>query len=594
MDDSQQPDAGEFARSLVDLGERTQRVVQRFLEQQARGDGFQVPDPRVVAGAFARLTQAMLAEPEKLIAAQARWWQQMGELWQLQQRRAVGEEVEPVAAPSPGDRRFKDEAWSEDLVFDYIKQSYLLSARWLQETVAGVEGLDEKDREKVAFYTRQFVDALAPSNFPLLNPTVMRHATETKGESLLNGLRNLLTDLERGKGQLKISMTDETAFKVGENLATTPGKIILRNELMQLIQYAPSTEKAFQRPLLITPPWINKFYILDLKPKNSFIKWAVDQGYTVFVISWVNPDARLASMTFEDYMTLGPLTAMDAIERQTGERELTTIGYCLGGTLTACLLSYLAAHGDERIKAATFFTAMTDFSEAGELSVFIDDEQLELIEAHMRETGYLEARHMQQVFNLMRANDLIWSFVVNNYLLGREPMAFDLLYWNSDSTRMPYMMHSFYLRNMYQKNLLVEPGAITLKGVPIDLSRIRTPSYFLSTREDHIAPWRATYRGSRYFGGPVRFVLGGSGHIAGVINPPPSTKYGFWTNGRRPADPETWLASAIHHEGSWWPDWHQWLSKRSGRMVPARDPANGPLQPIEDAPGSYVRERTVD
>ena len=588
------PDLAEMTRTLTELGERSQRIIQRFLEQQAKSDGFQVPDPRIVAGAFQRLGQAMLADPQKLVQAQARWWQQMGELWQAQLRKATGEPVEPLASTEPTDRRFKDELWSEDVVFDYIKQSYLLSARWLQDTVAEVDGLDPKTREKVAFYTRQLVDALAPSNFALLNPQVLRAASETKGESLLKGLRQLLADLERGKGDLKISMTDESAFKVGENLATTPGQVILQNELMQLLQYTPSTAEVYKRPLLIVPPWINKFYILDLKPRNSFIRWAVGQGYTVFVISWVNPDETLARLDFDDYLTLGPLAAMDAIERQTGERELNIIGYCLGGTLTACLLAYLAATGEPRIKAATFFTTMTDFSEPGELGVFIDEEQLELIEKHMQEKGYLEARHMQRVFNMMRANDLIWSFVVNNYLLGKEPMAFDLLYWNSDSTRMPYMMHRFYLRNMYQENLLAKPGGIELRGVPIDLRAVKVPCYFLSTREDHIAPWASTYKGSKLFGGPVRFVLGGSGHIAGVINPPPSTKYGYWTNTRRPASAEAWLASAMHHEGSWWPDWDAWLAKKSGPKVAPRDPTAGPLAPLEPAPGSYVRRRAAD
>jgi polyhydroxyalkanoate synthase len=594
MDRAEEVDPQRLAEALGDLGERSRRVVEAFMASQSEGGGFSVPDPGVVAGAFAQLGQAMLAEPRKIMEAQARLWQQMGELWQAQLRRAMGEAVTPVAEPEPTDKRFKDESWSDDLVFDYIKQSYLVSARWIQETVADVEGLDPKTREKVAFYTRNFVQALAPTNFAQLNPTVLKQAAETKGESLLNGLKNLLADLERGKGQLKISMTKEAAFAVGENIAVSPGKVIFQNELMQLLQYTPTTEKVYKRPLLIVPPWINKFYILDLKPKNSFIKWAVDQGFTLFVISWVNPDAGLAHKGFADYMLEGPLAALDAIERQTGEREISIIGYCLGGTLSACLLSWMAAKGDDRIKAATFFTAMTDFAEPGELSVFIDEEQLGLIERHMAEKGYLEARHMQQVFNLMRANDLIWGFVVNNYLLGREPMAFDLLYWNADSTRMPAMMHSFYLRNCYQKNLLVQPGAIELAGVPIDLGRIEVPCYFLSTREDHIAPWRSTYQGSLNFAGPVRFVLGGSGHIAGVVNPPPSTKYGYWTNSRRPATADAWLEGATHEEGSWWPDWLAWLARKSGRQVPARDPATGPLPPLEDAPGSYVKVRAVD
>ena len=392
-------------------------------------------------------------------------------------------------------------------------------------------------RPRSEFYTRQFVDALSPSNFALTNPTVLRHAAETKGESLLKGLQHLLDDLERGQGDLKISMTKEEAFRVGENIAASPGQVVYENELMQLIQYAPSTEQVYRRPLLIVPPWINKFYILDLKPRNSFIKFAVDQGFSVFVISWANPGRSLGDKTFEDYLDLGPLAALDAIATVTGEREATVIGYCLGGTLTACMLAWMAARGDDRVKAATFFTTMTDFAEPGDLAVFIDDEQLASIERKMQEKGYLEAKHMQQVFNLLRANDLIWSFVVNNYLMGREPIAFDLLYWNADSTRMPHMMHSFYLRNMYQKNLLVQPGGIVLKGIPIDLGRIALPCYFLSTKEDHIAPWRSTYRGSLRFGGAVKFVLGGSGHIAGVINPPSSAKYGYWTQPEAPERP---------------------------------------------------------
>jgi polyhydroxyalkanoate synthase len=588
------PEAAEIARALTELAEKSQRVAQRFLEHQANGDGFQVPDPKVVTDAFVKLSQAMLADPGRLVQAQAQFWQQMGELWQHGLRKAAGQEAAPLVEPDEADKRFKDEAWSEELLFDYVKQSYLLASRWVQGTVAEVDGLDPKTKEKVEFYTRQFVDALSPTNFALTNPAVLRRAAETKGESLVKGLERLLDDLERGKGDLRISMTKEDAFTVGENLALSPGKVIFQNELMQLIQYAPSTEQVYRRPLLVVPPWINKFYILDLKPKNSFIKHAVDQGFTVFVISWANPGPELAHKTFEHYLEDGPLAALDAIERAIGEAEVTVLGYCLGGTLTACLLAWLAARNDARVKAATFLTTMTDFSEPGELSVFIDDEQLDLIERHMREKGYLEARHMQKVFNLMRANDLIWGFVVNNYLMGREPIAFDLLYWNADSTRMPCMMHSFYLRNMYQKNLLVQPGGISLKGVPIDLGRIRTPCYFLSTKEDHIAPWASTYRGSLNFGGPVRFVLGGSGHIAGVINPPSSSKYGYWLNARRPAEPKAWLAGAKHADGSWWPDWQAWLGRKSGGKVPARDPAAGRLVALEDAPGGYVKVRAAD
>ena len=587
-------DPAELARLFTELAEKSQSVTQRFLTKQATSDGFQIPDPGVVGDAFMKLGQAMLADPARLMQAQMQLWQRMGELWQRQLLRAAGEETAPLVEPDQADKRFKDEAWNEQLLFDYVKQSYLVASRWIQDTVASVDELDPSTKSKVEFYTRQFVDALSPTNFALTNPTVLKHAAETKGESLLNGLRRLLDDLERGEGDLRISMTKEEAFQVGENIAVTPGKVVFQNELMQLLQYDPTTEEVYKRPLLLVPPWINKFYILDLKPKNSFIKYAVDQGFTVFVISWANPGEALAHKTFESYLDEGPLAALGAIEKATGEREIAIIGYCLGGTLTSCLLAWMADQGDDRVKAATFFTTMTDFSEPGELGVFIDEEQLDLIEKHMQEKGYLEAKHMQKVFSMMRANDLIWSFVVNNYLMGREPMAFDLLYWNADSTRMPCMMHSFYLRNMYHKNLLAKPGGISLKGVPIDLGRIKTPCYFLSTKEDHIAPWASTYRGSLNFGGPVRFVLGGSGHIAGVINPPSSGKYGYWLNAKRPRDPEGWLAEAQHHEGSWWPDWAEWLGKKAGPKVPARVPGAGGLKALEPAPGSFVKVRAVD
>ncbi len=587
------PDAKELATRLAELGERSNRIFRKFLERQD-DEILLIPDPNVVSGAFARFAEHLLANPEQLIESQLAYWNDMGRLWEGYMRRMLGEEVEPMVTPAPDDRRFKDEAWSEELVFDYIKQSYLLTASWIHGTVAGVEGIDPELRNKVAFFTRQYVDAMAPTNFAATNPVVLRRASETNGESLYEGLKHLLIDLERGKGELKISMTREDAFEVGTNIAASAGSVVYENELMQLIQYKPLTETVQRRPLLIIPPWINKFYILDLKPKNSFIRYAVEQGSTVFVISWVNPSKALAHKSFEDYLRQGPLEAMAAIERQTGEAELNVIGYCLGGTLTACLLAHEAAKGRKRIKSATFFTTMLDFSEPGDLAVFIDDEQLDLLDRHMEKRGFLESRHMQQVFNLLRANDLIWSFVVSNYLMGREPMAFDLLYWNADSTAMPYMMHSFYLRNMYQRNRLAEPGGITLDGVPIDLRTVKVPSYFLSTRDDHIAPWKGTFKGSRLLGGPVRFVLGGSGHIAGVINPADSGKYGYSTGTSRSADPDAWLAKAARHEGSWWPDWRRWLERHGGGRVSARDPGSGPLAVIEPAPGRFVKARSAD
>src|SRR6202012_2558316 len=482
------------------------------------------------------------------------------------------------------DRRFKDAAWQESTLFDYIKQSYLLTARWLQATVKQVDGLDDHTARKIDFYTRQFVDAMAPSNFVLTNPEVLRATIDSGGENLVNGLKHVLEDLERGKGKLMIRMTDFEAFKVGGNIAVTPGKVVYQNDLMQLIQYVPTTEKAHRRPLLIIPPWINKYYILDLRPDNSFVKGAESQGHTVFVISWVNPNEQLARKTFEDYMLEGPLAALDAMEAATGEREANVIGYCLGGTLLASPLAYMAVKGDDRFKRATYFVTMTDFSEAGGRSVFIDEEQLTSLEERMKEHGFLEGSDMATTFNMLRANDLIWSFVVNNYLLGNDPFPFDLLYWNADSTRMPARMHSFYLRKMYQENLLSKPGGIELAGVPIDLRKIKVPAYFLSTREDHIAPWKSTYKGTQSLGGSKRFVLAASGHIAGVVNPPEGGKYSHWINEALPPDPDDWFKGATEIAGSWWPDWHRWVSAQAKEHVPARVPGDGKLKPIEDAP----------
>jgi polyhydroxyalkanoate synthase len=432
---------------------------------------------------------------------------------------------------------------------------------------------------------------MSPSNFVLTNPEVLRRTAETGGENLLKGLANLLGDLERGKGQLRIKMTDMEAFELGRNIAVSPGKVVYQNDLMQLIQYQPTTETVLKRPLLIGPPWINKFYILDLRAKNSLVRWAVAQGHTVFVISWVNPDAELAEKGFDDYMTEGYLAALDAIEQATGEREVNVIGYCLGGTLLSATLAYMAARKDRRIASATFFVTMMDFEEAGELGVFIDEEQLKSLEDKMNRRGYLEGSEMATTFNMLRANDLIWSFVVNNYLLGNDPFPFDLLYWNADSTRMPARMHSFYLRKMYQENLLKDRGGISLLGVPIDLSAIKVPAYFLSTREDHIAPWKSTYRGTRLLGGKCRFVLAASGHIAGVVNPPEGGKYSHWINPDLPPDPEAWLAGATEIAGSWWPDWQRWVSALAPEKVPARVPGDGKLAVVEDAPGSYVKLR---
>ncbi|MDQ2802202.1 MAG: class I poly(R)-hydroxyalkanoic acid synthase [Pseudomonadota bacterium] len=573
-------------RSMADIAERSQRLVTDWLSRQSH----EAPeiDPLNIGSAFLEMTARVMADPSKLLHAQMGFWQDYLTLWQNTARRFWGMDGGAVIYADPKDRRFKDDAWKENEVFDFIKQSYLLSARYVQDVVSHVDGLEPKTAQKVDFYSRQFIDAMSPSNFLLTNPEVLRKTAETGGENLLKGLSNLLGDLERGRGKLSIKMTDAEAFTLGENIGVSPGKVVYQNELCQLIQYSPSTEQVNKRPLVIIPPWINKFYILDLRPKNSLVRWAVSQGHTVFMVSWVNPDEHLSDKGFEDYLQNGVLDVLTAIEQATGEREVNAIGYCLGGTLLASGLAWMAEHGDDRVKSATFFVTMMDFQEAGELSVFIDEEQLTALEDKMNRRGYLDGSEMATTFNMLRANDLIWSFVVSNYLMGQESFPFDLLYWNSDSTRMPASMHSFYLRNMYQKNLLAEPGGISLLGTPIDLSRIQVPAYFLSTREDHIAPWRSTYRGTQLLSGPKRFVLAASGHIAGVVNPPEGGKYSHWINADLPPDAEAWFAGATEIAGSWWPDWQRWVMTLGSEMVPAREPG-GKLPAIEDAPGSYVR-----
>jgi len=593
---SRVPDSDEIVNSIVDIADRSQRLVTDFLTRLPHGNGYSPFDPLNVGGAFLEMTAKLMADPGKVVQAHMSLWQDYLNLWQSAASRMFGHNPDPVAAPDKGDRRFKDAAWNENQIFDFIKQSYLLSARWLQSTVKNVEGLDDKTAQKVDFYTRQFVDALSPSNFVLTNPEVLRATIETGGENLLKGLQNLLADLERGKGRLSVTMTDVAAFKVGENIATTPGTVVYRNDLIELIQDQPTTETVYQAPLLIMPPWINKYYILDLRQENSFIKYGVDQGHTVFVISWVNPDERLAQKTFEDYMLEGPLAAMDAIRDATGESGVNLVGYCIGGTLLACTLAYIAGSGKKayegRVKSATFLTTMVDFAEAGELGVFIDDEQLKKLEEKMNERGYLEGSEMANTFNMMRANDLVWSFVVNNYLLGKDPFPFDLLYWNADSTRMPAAMHSFYLRKMYHENKLVAPGGIALGGVPLDLRKIKVPSYIVSTREDHIAPWKSTYRATQLYTGPVTFVLAASGHIAGVVNPPAAKKYCYWENDKTPRNPDDWLKAAKQRAGSWWPGWNAWVKAFAGkRDVPARVPGSGKLKALGDAPGTYVHGR---
>jgi polyhydroxyalkanoate synthase len=578
---------------MADVIARSQQIAADFMAHQM-GHFAGSLDPIKLREQFLENISQVSFDPEALAHAQTEFWQASLALWQQTALGTLRGSDQKVIELEADDRRFRSDAWDDGYVFDFIKQSYLLASRYVIAATESVSGIDDKKRERINFYTRQFVDAMAPSNFALTNPDVLKKTIESKGENLVKGFQNILDDLERGEGQLKTRMVDTKAFDLGHNLALTPGKVVVQNDLIQLIQYEPETATVNRTPLLVIPPWINKYYILDLQPRNSFIRWLVEQGHTVFVISWVNPGSELAEKGFEDYLLEGPLVALDAMQTITGTTQSNVIGYCLGGTLLGALLAYLQATGAaKRVDSATFLTSMIDFAEPGDLGVFIDEEQVESLEQKMDRDGYLDGTDMATTFNMLRSNDLVWSFVINNYLMGEEPLAFDLLYWNSDSTRMPARMHSDYLRTMYLENRFKEPGGMVLDGVPIDISSVKTPCYFLSTCEDHIAPWRSTFAGAGLFKGPVRFVLSGSGHIAGVVNPPAANKYGYRTSRNRPSgDAEAWLNSATLKEGSWWPNWQQWVSKFKGTKVKARKPgAKKTFPALENAPGSYAGKR---
>ncbi len=579
-------DIGELAQGLLQNFKTVENMLSDFSENYAQWD----LDPFNLGELYSQWFAAAIQDPQKLAGINMEFWQTAIQLCQSNTMQLLGFEAEPVIEPDKGDRRFHHEDWAKEPIFLCIKQSYLLVSQWMRSMVAAVEGLDDHTAEKVKFFTERYLDAMSPTNFALTNPAVLERILETKGFSLVHGLQNMLEDLERGQGQLKIQMTDTSAFELGKNVAVTPGKVVYQCRMFQLVQYAPTTEKVFQRPLLVVPPWINKFYIMDLQPKNSLLRWLVEQGHTVFVISWVNPDESFSEIGFEDYLREGVLHATDIVEQITRENEINAIGYCIGGTLLSTSLAYMKSKGDSRIKSSTFFTTMIDFSEPGELGVFIDEEQISSLETQMEKDGYLEGSSMAAAFNLMRANDLIWSFYINNYLLGNDPRPFDLLYWNSDSTRMPAKMHSWYLRNMYLENRLSK-GELTVADTSIDLTTIDIPCCFVSAVEDHIAPWKSTYSGARRFSGPVRFILGGSGHIAGIINPPERGKYDYRVIDGLVSNPDEWAAGAEKHTGSWWPEWQRWIAPLSGDLIEARQPGSGKFKVLEDAPGSYVKVR---
>jgi len=586
-------DVEEFSRNLARLVEEGGRALAAYLKPREEGrDNSEFADEVTeVVKTLGQVAEYWLADPQRTVELQNRLGKAYLDLWASAVKRLAGEEGPPVVRPAPGDKRFTDPEWTQNQFFDFLKQAYLLTARWADKLVSDAADLNPHTKQKAEFYMRQITNALSPTNFVLTNPELLRETLTSNADNLVRGMHMLAEDIRTGGGHLKIRQSDASMFEVGRNLATSPGKIIFQNELMQLIQYAPSTETVLKRPLLIVPPWINKFYVLDLTPEKSFIKWCVDQGLTVFCISWVNPDRHLAQKSFDDYVEQGPLAALDAIKLATGEDKVHAVGYCVGGTLLAVALAAMAARHDDRIVSATLFAAQVDFTYAGDLKVFVDEEQVAALEQRMAERGYLDSRSMATVFNLLRSNDLLWPYVINNYLKGKAPFPFDLLYWNSDATRLPAANHSFYLRNCYLENKLAK-GKMVLGNTPIDLKAIKVPIYNLATREDHIAPAKSVMVGSRFFGGDVKFVVAGSGHIAGVINPPAKHKYQFWTGPKpRNADIEGWLVKAKENPGSWWPDWLVWLTRQSPTEVPARVPGDGMLKPIEDAPGSYVKVR---
>jgi polyhydroxyalkanoate synthase subunit PhaC len=584
-------DVEAFSRNLARVVEEGGRALAAYLKPREHGQGNRelAEELNEIAKTLGQVAQYWLADPKRATELQTRMGKAYLDLWASTAKRLAGEPAAPIATPAPNDRRFSDPEWTSNQFFDFLKQLYLLTTRLANQLVSEAENLDPHTKHKAEFYVRQIANAISPSNFVLTNPELLRETLTSNAENLARGMHMLADDIQAGGGDLKIRQSDASMFEVGRNLAVTPGKVIFQNDIMQLIQYAPATETVLKTPLLIVPPWINKFYVLDLTPEKSFIKWCVDQGITVFCISWVNPDAHLAKKSWEDYIREGPLAALEAIKLATGEDRVHAVGYCVGGTLLAIALAAMAAQQDERFVSATFFAAQVDFTYAGDLKVFVDPDQLKVVEQRMAERGYLEGKSMVTVFNLLRSNDLIWPYIINNYVKGRTPFPFDLLYWNSDATRLPAANHSFYLRNCYLDNRLTR-GGITIGNTPIDLRAVKIPVYNLATREDHIAPAKSVLLGSKYFGGPVRFVLSGSGHIAGVVNPPDKHKYQYWTGPKpRSANLEGWLTKATEHPGSWWPDWLVWLQRQGDTKVPARTPGDGALKPLEDAPGSYVK-----
>ena len=584
-------DPEKFALNLARMIEEAGKAAAAWAAPRERGevrDTLSEPVTDMVK-TFSKLSEYWLSDPARAVEAQTRLFSGYMTIWGNAVTRMSNPEVGDAVAPDKTDKRFQDPEWGRNAFFDFLKQAYLVTARWAGDLVEQADGIDERTKHKARFYVKQLSNAISPSNFILTNPELFRETVASNGENLVRGMHMLAEDIEAGKGDLRLRQADYSRFKIGENIAVTPGKVVARSAVAEIIQYEPATEKVLKRPLLICPPWINKFYILDLNPQKSFIKWAVEAGHTVFVISWVNPDERHGRMGWEEYIRDGIQLGLDTIEEATGEREVNAIGYCVGGTLLAAALALFAQEGEDRIKTATFFTTQVDFTHAGDLKVFVDEEQVAALEKSMEGKGYLEGNRMATAFNMLRSGDLIWPYVVNNYMRGKAPLPFDLLYWNSDSTRMPAANHSYYLRNCYLENNLSQ-GKMNLAGRTLSLSDVTIPIYNLASREDHIAPARSAFLGSRYFGGDVEFVMAGSGHIAGVVNPPSMGKYQHWTGGKPVGEFDDWVASATENPGSWWPHWHKWIEKHNKQKVAARKPgANG--KPLGEAPGTYVTVR---
>lgn len=527
--------------------------------------------------------------PSRVAEQQINFWQSQLQLCGNFVRRCMGESVEPVIRPRTSDRRFIDPQWNDDLLFDFIKQSYLLTADHALRAVSDLQGIAPRHRDRLCYYMRQLVNALAPTNFAVTNPEVLRKTVATNGDNLLRGLRMMVEDKKKSADFLNVCMSPPNAFEVGVNIAATPGAVVAENTMMQLIQYQPVTAQVRKTPVLIIPSWVNKYYILDLTPQNSFVQWLLEQGHTVFILSWVNPDASYRTVRFADYLTQGPLAALDIIERLTGERQVAGVGYCLGGILLAAALAYTDGGQEKRFASATYLAASTDFSDPGDIGIFIDETLVASVERQMHRQGYFDGRLLATGFNLLKENDLFWNYYVINYLKGERPAAFDLLHWNSDSTNVPEATHRFIMRELHLNNGLMKPGAIVLNGRAIDLGEISTPTYVLATDKDHIARWPSCYAATQVQGGEVRFVLAGSGHIAGVINPPQAQKYYHYLNPETPAHAGQWLDRAFKVEGSWWPDWQRWQERFAGDWVPARVPDSAAI--IEPAPGRYVRDR---